>query len=230
MISSDRPMTTEITPPSLALLNPEAGAHPIPEDPRELAAAVVSGERGLARYPYLLERFGERGRSFTKSDSAWLVTLTSLPQSIVDDQIRWLGALLGLRGIPRIILEVHLRFLHKELCAVNPAIKERYDRLLVAADMLKERRLRGITAEDFARLAARFDEAMATAEPPRLAHMGEILISAASDERDGIVGALSVVTSWLADPLRFTSPVIAMAKKIGAEALQLMAAGESKAL
>ena len=78
-----------------AALNPEAGRHAITDDPREVRAALRAGVRSWEACPYYERRYGRRGRRFTRSDSAWLVTLAGLPQTTVDRQIGWLARLLA---------------------------------------------------------------------------------------------------------------------------------------
>lgn len=71
-----------VSPESRAFLvtsiNPEAGRHAVPEDERELQAAVLAGDLCWERFPYFEERYGERGRRFARSDGAWLATLPRL--------------------------------------------------------------------------------------------------------------------------------------------------------
>ncbi len=66
-------------------LNPAAGGVPVPEDVREVKAALRAGAVSCRVFPYLDWRFGERGEKFTRSDSAWLVWLTRLDQERVDE-------------------------------------------------------------------------------------------------------------------------------------------------
>src|SRR4051812_16513914 len=101
--------------PAVAALNPEAGNHAVTTDPRELGAAIRVGERTRERFVYYERRYGERGRRFTHSDSAWIVTLAGNPPAVVERQLRWLGSLLAARGMPRWLLEVHLEGLHAQL-------------------------------------------------------------------------------------------------------------------
>ncbi len=82
-------------------LNPAAGSHAIPQDARELQAALRAGERTWRKFPYYEWRYGERGQQFTRSDSGWLVTLSSHESVVVNQQIRWLGRVLASRGMPQ---------------------------------------------------------------------------------------------------------------------------------
>ena len=82
----------------------------MPEDSREIKAALTAGARAWAEYPYLEKRFGERGHRFTNSDSCWLATLHESTQDEADRQVHWLAGILANRGIPTVILISHLSF------------------------------------------------------------------------------------------------------------------------
>lgn len=56
-------------------LNPEAGRHEVTMDGRELEAVRRASDRSWSEFPYYDARFGERGRRFSLSDGAWIVTL-----------------------------------------------------------------------------------------------------------------------------------------------------------
>jgi len=126
--------------PLATSLNPEAGAHPIPTDQREIEAAVRAGEKCLRQIPYFEARYGERGRRFTSSDSAWLVTLSDLDDEQAIEQVLWLGRVLAARGMPRLTLQIHLELLFEELANAVPARRERYETLQRAARALHEAR------------------------------------------------------------------------------------------
>lgn len=81
--SIDKEMVRHVTS-----LNPEAGEHPMPTDPREVAAALLAGEKCWQEYPYYESRYSSRGESYTRSDSAWLAALVELEQEQVHDQMR----------------------------------------------------------------------------------------------------------------------------------------------
>jgi hypothetical protein len=186
-------------------LNPEAGAHPVVQDPRELCAAIRAGEACWAEFPYLAHRYGARGVRFTRSDSAWLATLVSLEANAVRDQVCWLGGLLAPRGIPRLVLQRHLEILACELGAELPARRARYAKLEDAARVLADARAAAIAPERFARLAGECDAALEPDPAKRIPRLGEIVIAAVQDERAGVVGAVEGVERWLTEPSRFTA-------------------------
>ena len=85
---------------SAGMLNPEAGDHAVPDDPREIDDAVHAAMRCFEVFPYFDVRYHERGRSFAKSDAAWKVTLCTLPVPQIISQIEWLGRVLANRVCP----------------------------------------------------------------------------------------------------------------------------------
>lgn len=209
-------------PDSLAVLaaslNPEAGIHPIPQDPRELEAARQAGIRSLQAYPYFVWRYGERGRRFTDSDGAWLVTLEKYPQARIDRQVAWLGGLLATRGMPRILLQRHLELLYEELILRVPEKQDRYAKLLAAADRLAEARRARIGDADLERIDEAFERAAGPDWRARLPGSGMILTGAVADEHAGLEGTLASVREWFGDPARFPSRWIEAVEQCIAEA------------
>jgi heme oxygenase len=96
-------------------LNPEAGDHPVPQNPEVLQAALRAGRRCHSEFTYYEHRFGERGRRFTDSDAAWLAALADQPASVVSEQVLWLGRVLSARGMPFLLMERQLEVLVEEL-------------------------------------------------------------------------------------------------------------------
>lgn len=186
-----------------AALNPEAGTHRVACDPRELLAALDAGESSWEAYPYFEWRYGERGKRFTRSDSAWLVTLSDMKPESVHQQVRWLGHLLSVRGMPQILLEHHLRNLHEALVRAVPERRDRYDKLAEAAAGLEEVRHRHLDDRTFQSLSKEFDERVGRSWSSRLKGTGKILLSAVADEMAGIDQAVESLESWMTDPSRF---------------------------
>lgn len=100
-------------------INPEAGDHPVPQNPAIIQAAIRSGRRCHKEFSYFERRYGERGRSFTDSDAAWLALLTDQSEAVVYDQVMWLGRVLSSRGIPFLLMERQLELLVEELFAAG---------------------------------------------------------------------------------------------------------------
>ena len=205
----DEVATIEVTAGSAAALNPEAGSHDVTVDPRELEAVFRAGEHSWQRFPYYERRYGERGRRFTTSDSAWIATLATASAVDARRQLRWLGALLATRGMPRWLLEVHLEALHSELVSAVPEQRAAYDRLLRVAAMFREERLRHLDETTTAELAAAFDRRVGPSPVNGLAEAGALLVAAVADERAGMIGAVAGLLDWLADPARFSDDWIA---------------------
>ncbi|MBA3549976.1 MAG: hypothetical protein H0T76_26150 [Nannocystis sp.] len=187
----------------LNALNPEAGAHAICTDPRELDAALRAGERSWRRFPYYEQRYAERGQRFTRSDSAWLVTLAERGAIVVDEQVTWLGLVLASRGMPRWMLELHLVVLHTELVAAVPGRGEVYATLLGAAQLLREQRQAHIDEAVFAAQSTAFARQVGDDWDARLPETGALLVAAVADERAGIARAVPSIAGWMTDPSRF---------------------------
>ncbi len=191
------------------MLNAEAATHPVPADPRELAASLRAGDLCWHRFPYLAERYGERGYRFTRSDSAWLATLTHLDPPTVAGQISWLRQVLATRGIPSLILQTHLNILCDELDAAFPANIAVHDTLRRAADGLRDARQAHIPDVQIAALAAAFDLATEAYWRSRLPQTPHLLVAAVADEIDGSIGAAVNLSGWMTNPQRFPAGWIA---------------------
>lgn len=187
----------------LEALNPEAGDHAICLDSRELQAALRAGERSWRRFPYYERRYAERGQRFTRSDSAWLVSLAGSGAATVDGQIAWLGLVLASRGMPRWMLELHLEALYAELIAAIPEREATYVALLGAAQMLREQRLAFMDEAVFAAQSTAFAQQVGDEWDAKLPETGALLVAAVADERAGITRAVPSLVGWMTEPSRF---------------------------
>ncbi len=194
---------------SAATINAEAGTHPVPADPRELDASLRAGDLCWRRFPYLAERYGERGYRFTRSDSAWLATLFHLDPPGVAGQVCWLRDFLATRGIPSIILQTQLDILSDELDAAVPADHAVHGKLRRAAEELHDARQVHLSDAQVEALANAFDGATEACWRARLPHTHLLLASALADEIDGCRGAAANLSGWLTDPQRFPAGWIA---------------------
>lgn len=190
-------------------INPEAGRHPVPADVREVQAAVRAGDLCWERFPYYEHRYGERGRRFSRSDSAWLATLYVYPPAQILQQLRWLGRVLASRGMPTLLLQVQLEILVEELAAAIPGKKSDYEMLLPAASELSAARHKHLTDEQIEAMASAFDSAVGRRWSTRFPYTGALLCAAVADELEGIDGAVDSLRSWLTDAARFPSSWIA---------------------
>ena len=202
-----------VSPESKTLLatsiNPEAGHHPVPEDPREVEAAIRAGDRCWEQFPYCEQRYGERGRRFSRSDAAWKASLCRLESAQIVEQTRWLGRVLAARGMPSVILQVTLEILVEELSHAIPRKRAEYEKLLRAsADLLASRRAH-LTDEQMRTLSADFMDAAKAPSVPGVAQVGLLLGCAVADEREGRDGAIESLRGWMSDPVRFSPPWIA---------------------
>ena len=186
-----------------ARINPEAGNHPIPDDEQEIQAALKASNRGWSEFPYYEQRYGDRGKRFSDSDTCWLVTLASLDSESLQKQIEWLGRVLSTRGMPMIMLECTLKFLHEELVKVIPAKKATYEKLSKASDTLRKRRINIMSEKEFEGLSSEFDETVGAELAEKYINTGKLLVSSVIDEKTGITGAVAALEGWLTDPERF---------------------------
>lgn len=177
-------------------LNPEAGSHPIPEDLREVRAALAAGRRCREEFPYFDARYGARGRRYTSSDVAWLATLSALDPEGVVPQVTWLADLLARLGMPRFLLERQLEILVEELVARIPERQAQYRRLDAGISALRAARLASCPGGDFAGLARIAEEQLAAHDTP-IANLGGLVVSALADEQGGIPEAAASLESWL---------------------------------
>lgn len=205
-------------------LNPDAGRHPITTDLREVRAALRAGAASWRRNPYFERRYGDRGRRFTRSDSAWLAMLTQLSDQYVQDQIAWLGRVLSARGMPRLLLEEHLLLLHRELCAAVPERASEYGKLSIAAERLRAERLARLPEETFESLAADFEARVRPLSNVGVGDMGRLLVAAVTDEAAGIDQAVPSLEAWAADQKLFPAPWIEAVHATLSEARRLAGA------
>jgi heme oxygenase len=187
-----------------SMLNPEAGDHAVPGDVREIDAALAAAKKCRAEFPYFDERYEERGRSFAKSDAAWLASLVALPEAQLLSQVEWLGRVLGNRGMPRITLERQLELLHEELASAVPAKIDQYKGLLKAAESLKAERLQYITEPVFDGLAREFQIATDGELQGRFKNTGVLIVAAVCDQAAGVTDAVTSLLPWLTDVKRFS--------------------------
>jgi len=185
-------------------INPEAGRHAVPDDEREVKAAIRAGDACWERFPYFEERYGERGRRFARSDGAWLATLPRLDTAQVLRQTRWLGRLLAARGMPTILLQTQLEILADELTAAIPAKGREYEKLRAAAQDLQETRRRFLTDGEAATLASEFAASVGATWNSRFPHAGALLVCAVADEFAGAAAAVTSIKPWMTDAQRFT--------------------------
>lgn len=188
-----------------ARINPEAGNHPIPENEPEIKAALRASDRAWAEFPYYEHRYGERGKRFSDSDTCWLATLTALDQESLQRQIDWLCRVLAVRGMPSLLMEHILRFLHEELTAVAPADEAIYEKLLISADILRKAREKRLPHPKLDALASEFEAAVGSEMAEMYKNTGKLLGSAVADEKNGIKGAVAGLQKWLTDVDRFTN-------------------------
>ncbi len=197
VLAALHPLITERASDLVKVLNLEAGFHEITGDLAEIEVALRVGEASWQAFPYYEARYGERGRRFTRSDSAWLITLCRLEAAQVARHVLWLAKVLAARGMPRIMLEEHLLRLYKELCAEFPTRAERYLPLFAAHTLLREARISCLPDAGLHQVARDFESKLLEHTP--LSRVGELLAAAVADEADQLEQAVPSLSDWLTD-------------------------------
>lgn len=200
-------------------INPEAGRHPVPSDPKEVAAAVKAGDRCWEAFPYYKHRYGERGRRFARSDAGWLATLGSCTPEQIRGQVRWLGGLLAARGMPTLLLETQLEMLREELTSAVPEKRFDFERLSAAAAELRAAREKHLGEAFLRQLDEMFDREAGSGA--KIRSVGTLLGAAVADEREGFEGAVESLRTWLADRERFSERWVAAVDTTLTEARRL---------
>ncbi len=195
--------------PHITQINPEAGNHPMPEDEREIEAALRASTRAWEKYAYFALRYGERGKRFSDSDACWIATLTQLDTEGLIKQTRWLGRYLVSHGMPQIMLEHTLHVLHDELVSAVPDNKRSYDKLKTAADDLKKTRSAIISEMDVAQIASEFDQLVGTKLAQEYTGSGELLVASVADDLSTFEGIAADLENWMTDGQRFPEEWIA---------------------
>lgn len=173
-------------------LNPEAGDHPVPQDPAILCAALRAGQRCWDEFSYYRRRYGDRGRRFTDSDVAWLAALVGKSEEVILDQVLWLGRVLAARGMPRIMLERQLVLLGEELSSADTDTMS----LNSATTTLAQERQNLLPAGTFETLCTSLGTLL-TSTTDHFPDLPVILAAACVDTLAGIPECAASLQSWL---------------------------------
>lgn len=202
-------------------INPEAGYHAIPADAREVQAALRAGDLCWQRFPYFEKRYGERGRRFARSDTAWQATLHQYPTTQIQQQVRWLGHVLAGRGMPTYLLEKQLEILVTELTVAIPERQSNYEKLLIGAINLHASRCKYLSDTQLQSLADGFDQAVGEQWCKYLPDIGILIGYAITDDLNGSVNAVLSLRRWLTDASRFPNEWISAVYQTLAQAIQM---------
>jgi heme oxygenase len=184
-------------------INPEAGYYPIPQDKREIDAALRASERIWHAYPYFAFRYGEKGKRFTDSDTCWLATLVKMDQEALHKQVLWIARFLSTHGMPILLTEETLRYLYDELQRAVPEKTELYQKLLASAETLRREREAVIPQTTLEELTDEFDRAVGPVLAREYEGTGRIVAAALYDELVGVPKAVNAVREFLTDSTRF---------------------------
>lgn len=177
--------------------NVEAGTHEVPEDPEVVAASLRAGERCLGEFPYFLDRWGERGRRYTRSDVAWLASLSTLETGLATRQVVWLAGVLARRGMPSFLLERQLLLLEEELRGLSSGIAPAI--LGEAARALASRRDSVLPAAVSAPLGEAFVATAGHGTEAERRQAARLALAAVADEATGFPGAVAALSAWYLD-------------------------------
>lgn len=174
--------------------NFEAGLLPYPSDPKEIALAECSWRVIWRAYPYLEERFGERGKRFAASDTGYLVVLAGLDASVVVDQVLWLAGVLAPRGLPSWLLECQLRHLSRSGQRRGwPGAAT----MQVAEQRLRELRESRMPPVVLEAVAQRLRELLPDLRPGEVRGLTQLLGSAFADVGNGFCDSTTPLVDWL---------------------------------
>jgi heme oxygenase len=201
-----------------AAMNFEAGDHAIPQTPVEIDLALRAARSAWEKFPYLEQRYGARGKRFTNSDSCWLVTLTRTSrQDVATKALDWLRTVLATRGIPTVVLEIHLRTIQQAITLELPEqIRMRAQFDLFLSNREAERRVY-FGAEGQSPLIDAFNRRFQACSGLKVESAADLIASAWMDERSGVTGSLSALHNWLTGVGRFSRDWIANVNELLAE-------------
>ncbi|WP_319575812.1 biliverdin-producing heme oxygenase [uncultured Desulfobacter sp.] len=180
-------------------INPEAGNHPMPEDEREIEAALAASQKAWDSFTYYRECFGERGKRFSDSDICWLATLHQFDADTVKKQVDWLSRLLAGRGMPTVMMEYTLKCLHQSLVAAIPENEDRYAVFLTVADELRRQRTRRLPETQQKIIIEEFENQVGSKLSRMNTNVPQLILSALIDEENGFEGASSILEKWYTD-------------------------------
>jgi heme oxygenase len=193
-------------------LNPEAGDHPVPQNPLILQAALRAGRRCRDEFSYYERRYGERGRRFTESDAAWLAALADQPASVVTAQVQWLGRVLSARGMPFLLMERQLELLVEELEGVGSRVPTEALRLVVAELRVQSKNgLSGCSLDETCGMVSR---CLSDSLTSTFSDLPLLLVAAQCDLRAGMPECMASLTTWLKSVSLVTDVELAAVRNI----------------
>ncbi len=206
----------------ITALNPEAGNFPISTNPLEIEAAIIAGQRCWNEFPYYEQRYGERGKRFTVSDSVWLVNLCELSPDLAFRQVKWLSDYLAHRGMPTITMEFQMECLYQELSGLIPENEPKYNKLLRVSEKLKNNRDIHIDSTLFEKSNTLFAEICRSLKISghNMRNTGKLIASSVADQKAGITAPESDFKSWISDPENFSPEWVQAIEKAYSEILK----------
>jgi hypothetical protein len=172
--------------------NAEAGFTPAPSAPEDIALVEQSARVVWRAFPYFAWRFGERGRSFGRSDAGFLVTLAQRTKERAHEQVDWLTRLLAARGMPAVLMEVQLESLAR---LARRRRRPGAELFAATAGELRVRRLAALPAPVFAACEALCRGA--AGGDGRRRGAGVLVAAAVADRVSGVGPYDDALVSWL---------------------------------
>ena len=200
-------------------LNPEAGNFPISTNPLEIEAAINAGQKCWYEFPYYEQRYGERGKRFTVSDSVWLINLCELSQDLANRQVNWLANYLAHIGMPTFTMEIQLKYMYEELVKNIPKNEAKYKKLLLASEMLKNQRNSQIDVALFEKSNSAFTQLCNDLKISghNMKNTGKLITSSIADHRNGIGETETDFKTWISNPDLFSASWIQAIEKTYSE-------------
>ncbi len=188
-------------------LNPEAGNFPISTNPLEIEAAINAGQKCWNEFPYYEQRYGERGKRFTVSDSVWLVNLCELSQALANSQVKWLSNYLAHIGMPTFTMEIQLKYMYEELVKHIPENEVKYKKLLFASELLQNQRNSHIDLALFEEGNSVFSQICDKLKISghNMKNTGKLILSSIADKRNGIGETKTDFKTWISNPELFSA-------------------------
>jgi heme oxygenase len=206
-------------------LNPEAGDHPIPSGPAEIEASIRAAYRVWYEFPYFSLCYGQRGKRFAVSDSAWLVTLCNMSAQTALQQAQWLSGFLAKAGMPVYTFERQLECLFDELTKTQK--NDKYKVLKELADFFATKRKNVISDIDFEKSNSIFAELYKKSyiksgkAESDLKNTGKLIAAAICDAKNGLPESEEALKRQLTKPELFNTEQIKTHKNAFAEIKKL---------
>lgn len=180
-------------------LNPEAGNHEITTNPKYILTSMEASKLCWNYFDYYEFRYGKRGYRYGLSDVAWIVTLVDLKTNEMLTQVDWLVKLLSIHGMPTIMMQKQLEFLHQELIKISD--DKKFDKFLEAKLYLEQKDSKILDSKKAQELALNFEKGLDKVE---VKDCGILIVSSIIDEINGYTDGANNLKAFLSDENTFS--------------------------